>query len=120
MKLTVCVFLAITCCVLANKDMQAKNRQTVMEVLTELRKLNISMEECCLRTAFECFRTSVSQLKINKSKIYLKFNKSLRIRLIVKCVPLFPQECQTCTSYPKKGSQEFLGQLESLLQKVPV
>ncbi|KAK3557917.1 hypothetical protein QTP86_003838 [Hemibagrus guttatus] len=79
------------------------------------------IKECCSQPALECFR---KQLNSNGNKLKMKLARNLGKPSIMNnlnnCTAedIKKAECNSCESYPKVSSKEFLMNLQSRLQKI--
>ncbi|KAJ8382366.1 hypothetical protein SKAU_G00031440 [Synaphobranchus kaupii] len=66
--------------------------------------------DCCSLSALECFRVNVNRLQTTKKNLQRKLSKNLM-------TPMIKASCPPCSSYPKSGSEQFVQELQFLLQK---
>uniref|UniRef100_A0A3Q1F5N8 Interleukin n=1 Tax=Acanthochromis polyacanthus TaxID=80966 RepID=A0A3Q1F5N8_9TELE len=134
MKLVVLCLLAVCCCSLADTDVK-QTRRKLQEVLLrltdvkeslqsseqELRTPPKNIEDCCCRSALQCFRTNLNGginaiEKRKQRQLYI----SLRDPAIVIIFSFASHQstCQDCGSHPKEKASEFFSRLESLIERV--
>ncbi|XP_036431333.1 interleukin-21 [Colossoma macropomum] len=81
------------------------------------------IEECCARSALECFNSQMLNIPTSNKELQNKLHKTLRKNMTVTSVDRCTVEekarvkCQPCNSYPMIDSHEFMKNLLSLLQK---
>ncbi|XP_048043897.1 interleukin-21 [Megalobrama amblycephala] len=143
MKASVCVLFAVACWFVSKAE-QSPTQLTLKKVMKELEKINKVMDknasllyspttndlkDCCIRSALECFRSQVMNLKFTEDKP-IKSLKSIsnesRKKLIVDNLPICKTvegeeteaQCKSCESYSQVNSQMFVQNFQTLLQKI--
>ncbi|XP_071772320.2 interleukin-21 isoform X1 [Centroberyx gerrardi] len=139
MKLVGFCVLAVICYALAEA---ATDRTTLIrklkEVRSELKQLNGSLqhnglmlntppqnvEDSCCISALCCFQENLLKLNVTKKTTQKKLAKSLRSLQRTESGLNFCDSgnatqttCQTCNSYPKSSTRDFVDTLDSLIQK---
>uniref|UniRef100_A0A3B5PXS9 Interleukin n=1 Tax=Xiphophorus maculatus TaxID=8083 RepID=A0A3B5PXS9_XIPMA len=139
MKLVAFCLLALCCCTLAMPaPMKTSSIRKLRETLFELRKFNDTLtsmdktekrvnmlpknteQECGCLSALKCFEEGVSTFSHTMQQI--KLFRSLRNKLTISglqfCAKDSTPSCSECKTHPTESVDEFLNQLESLLQMV--
>ncbi|XP_071391415.1 interleukin-21 isoform X2 [Centroberyx affinis] len=106
------------------------------EVRSELKQLNDSLqhnglmlntppqivEGSCCASALRCFQENLLKLNVTNKKIQRKLVKSLKSLHLTESGLNFCDSgnatttCQTCNSYPKNSTKDFVDTLDSLIQ----
>ncbi|ROL41096.1 Interleukin-21 [Anabarilius grahami] len=143
MKASVCVLFAVACWFVSQAE-QTPMQLTLRKVMKELEKINKVMDknaslfnspttndlkDCCIRSALECFRSQVMNLKVTGDKhikslkiISNESRKKLIVDNLPNCKTVEGEEkeaqCKSCESYSQVNSQMYMKNFLTLLQKV--
>ncbi|XP_053285536.1 interleukin-21 isoform X2 [Pleuronectes platessa] len=137
MKLAV-LFLVAVCCCCSLGFAGSKERNKLEEVREHLKNLRTTLlqnkgtmlhspphdvEDCCYRSALQCFHSNLVVHFKATSKTQTKFNRSLRHPLTISGVKHCPPPnntatiCPSCDLQPKVSVEVFIDRLNSLIQK---
>ncbi|XP_051810653.1 interleukin-21 [Acanthochromis polyacanthus] len=139
MKLVVLCLLAVCCCSLADTDVK-QTRRKLQEVLLrltdvkeslqsseqELRTPPKNIEDCCCRSALQCFRTNLNGginaiEKRKQRQLYISLRDPAIVEGLDFCnagnATVSQSTCQDCGSHPKEKASEFFSRLESLIER---
>uniref|UniRef100_A0A672S233 Interleukin-21 n=1 Tax=Sinocyclocheilus grahami TaxID=75366 RepID=A0A672S233_SINGR len=139
MKASVCFVFAVVCWFAAQAE-ESPKILTLSKVMNELNKINKGMnksrtlnsptindlEDCCVKSALDCFRAKVFHLSVTDAKLIRsrkiishELCKSVIVSVSDLCNVLFQKaQCKSCDSYKKVDSQTFVQNFQTLLQKV--
>ncbi|XP_050983165.1 interleukin-21 isoform X4 [Labeo rohita] len=140
MKASVCFVFAVVCW-LAVQAEESQKMLMLGKVIHELDKIKQGMvktttlnsptindlQDCCVASALECFRSQVNHLSVTDSKLKRTqkfiFNE-LRKKLIVNAVSTCKSEekqkaqCKSCDAYKKVDDGIFVENFQTLLEKI--
>uniref|UniRef100_A0A672S2D8 Interleukin-21 n=1 Tax=Sinocyclocheilus grahami TaxID=75366 RepID=A0A672S2D8_SINGR len=140
MKASVCFVFAVVCWFAAQAE-ESPKILTLSKVMNELNKINKGMnksrtlnsptindlEDCCVKSALDCFRAKVFHLSVTDAKLIRsrkiishELCKSVILNSVSNCKPeeIQKAQCKSCDSYKKVDSQTFVQNFQTLLQKV--
>uniref|UniRef100_A0A671L3N9 Interleukin-21 n=1 Tax=Sinocyclocheilus anshuiensis TaxID=1608454 RepID=A0A671L3N9_9TELE len=140
MKASVCFVFAVVCWFAAQAESSPKIL-TLSKVMNELNKINQGMnksrtlnsptindlEDCCVKSALDCFRAKVFHLSVTDAKlkrsqkiISHELRKSVIVSVVSNCKPeeIQKAQCKSCDSYKKVDSQTFVQNFQTLMQKI--
>ncbi|XP_016363108.1 interleukin-21-like [Sinocyclocheilus anshuiensis] len=142
MKASVCFVFAVVCWFAAQAESSPKIL-TLSKVMNELNKINQGMiknksrtlnsptindlEDCCVKSALDCFRAKVFHLSVTDAKlkrsqkiISHELRKSVILDSVSNCKPeeIQKAQCKSCDSYKKVDSQTFVQNFQTLMQKI--
>uniref|UniRef100_A0A8C1F0A3 Interleukin-21 n=2 Tax=Cyprinus carpio TaxID=7962 RepID=A0A8C1F0A3_CYPCA len=140
MKASVCFVFAVVCWIAAQAEVSPMIL-TLSKVMNELNNISKEMnksttlksptindlEDCCIKSALDCFRSKVFHLSVSDRKlkqsqriISHELHKSIIVNSVSNCKPEETQkaQCKSCDSYKVVDSQTFVQNFQTLLQKI--